>query len=325
MAPKKIQDAYRQRDAPLTEVRPQDCDEIARFLADFHELAHNSGGLRYAIARLNVHDIQKLEFECNMWRAQSTIAHPVEALAPSCNSLMCNDWNFLRAGGVAGAGGCAWDAWTPPGSPTSEVIIVNDPIQILPRFPALSTSRPTRSSTPQGHRRSGLATGPGLRQHHFRGGAQESPATTQLQTGPDATPASTRPRPRPRHSPNDQHPGQQRFRMASSRLPGGRAGKAWRSGRPMAGGPALMFWRIAGKDAFNRMRAATTPQRQRLRHRPRQRRTRSMAKRRLDNSQMQWGIYGQMPRLGSGRLRVSFPLVPLIGDHAASGGPARSN
>ena len=81
MAPKK-QDAYDKKDEPLTEVRPNDYLDFAKFLAALHEIAHNSGGLRHAFSRLELNDIKKLEFECNMWRVQM-LQQPVEATATS--------------------------------------------------------------------------------------------------------------------------------------------------------------------------------------------------------------------------------------------------
>ena len=69
MAPKP-QNAYKHKDAPLPDVRPNDYLEIAKFLAALHEIAHNSVGLRHDFARLELNDIKKLEFECSMWRVQ---------------------------------------------------------------------------------------------------------------------------------------------------------------------------------------------------------------------------------------------------------------
>ena len=69
MAP-KTQPAYQTKDASLQDVRPNDFREITQFLANFHELAHNLGGLRHAIARLELNDIKKLEYECNVWRVE---------------------------------------------------------------------------------------------------------------------------------------------------------------------------------------------------------------------------------------------------------------
>ena len=63
MAPKKTQDAYVNRHAALPDVRPHDCMEISRWLTTFHEIAHN-------FARLELNDVKKLEFECDMWRVQ---------------------------------------------------------------------------------------------------------------------------------------------------------------------------------------------------------------------------------------------------------------
>ena len=64
----------------LPDVRPNDFYKIGQFLASFHKIAHNSGALRRAFARLELNDIKKLEFECNMWRVQM-IAQPVEVLS----------------------------------------------------------------------------------------------------------------------------------------------------------------------------------------------------------------------------------------------------
>ena len=67
MAPK--QDAYAVRDALLTEIRPHDFDDIARWLAAGRQITH-SGGLRHAFARLDVNDVIRLEQECAIWRAR---------------------------------------------------------------------------------------------------------------------------------------------------------------------------------------------------------------------------------------------------------------
>ena len=47
-------------------------------MANFHDFAHTSGGLHHAFARLELNDIRKLEYKCNVWRVQT-----VEALTPA--------------------------------------------------------------------------------------------------------------------------------------------------------------------------------------------------------------------------------------------------
>ena len=69
------------RDAPLTEVRPQDFDDIARWLSAVRQITH-SGGLRHAFARLDVNDILRLEQECSIWHSRM-MPPPVVALTPS--------------------------------------------------------------------------------------------------------------------------------------------------------------------------------------------------------------------------------------------------
>ena len=142
MAPKK-QDAYDKKGAPLPEVRPNEYLEIAKFLASLHDIAHNTGRLRHTFTRLELNDIKKLEFECNLWRVQM-LQQPVEATTLSRQatqpprqalSSASGQGDALALADVPAASTSA--APTTPGSPTStaatEVIVVNDPIQILPR------------------------------------------------------------------------------------------------------------------------------------------------------------------------------------------------
>ena len=53
---------------PPAEVRPQDFDDIARWLSARRQITH-SGGLRHAFARLDVNDVLRLEQECSIWRS----------------------------------------------------------------------------------------------------------------------------------------------------------------------------------------------------------------------------------------------------------------
>ena len=57
MAPKTTDRAYAAKDAALPEVRQDDWQEIARFLATSRQLMQ-SGGLRHAFARLDLDVVQ---------------------------------------------------------------------------------------------------------------------------------------------------------------------------------------------------------------------------------------------------------------------------